>query len=319
MQRPPLLFLAAALLTTSLVWLRSGQAAARSADDIEVALTVDDLPGMGALPAGRTRVEIAQDMIRQLKASGVPAYGFANGVQLDADPPQVDVLKDWANAGFLVGNHTFGHPNLVKLEARAYIAEVERMDQRLAMLDLAGDPLSVRRVFRYPYLAEGDTLTKRDAVRDYLFGHAYRIAEVTVDYHDWAWNDAFTRCLARKDDAALDQVKRGAADSSLRHLDESIKLARMLFGRDIRHILLTHMGAFEASELGGMIARYRAAGVRFITLDRAMQDPIYDLNPNYAYFGTDRTFLQQIAASRKLGDPFRDTLGTPDKIAAFCR
>lgn len=79
------------------------------------------------------------------------------------------------------------------------------------------------------------------------------------------------------------------------------------------------MGAFEASELGGMIARYRAAGVRFITLERAMQDPVYDLNPNYAYPSTDKTFLQQMAASRKLGDPFRDTAGTPEKIAAFCR
>lgn len=79
-----------------------------------------------------------------------------------------------------------------------------------------------------PYLAEGDTLTKRDAVRHYLFARGYRIAEVTVDYHDWAWNDAFTRCLARQDPAGLDQVKKRAADSALRHLDQSIRLARML-------------------------------------------------------------------------------------------
>ncbi len=79
------------------------------------------------------------------------------------------------------------------------------------------------------------------------------------------------------------------------------------------------MGAFEADELGRMIARHRAAGVRFITLDRAMEDPIYNLNPNYAYAGTDKTFLQQIAASRNLRDPFQDAIGTPEKIATLCR
>ena len=176
-----------------------------------------------------------------LRANEVQACGFANGVQLDAYPAQVDVLKEWANVGF---------PN------------------------------------------------------------RYRIAEVTLDYHDWAWNDVYTHCLARNDPAALDQVGKRAGDSAMRNLSKSMGLARRLFGRDIRYILLTHMGAFEAAELGGILARYRAAGVRFIALRRAMEDPVYALNPNYAYAGTDKTFLEQIAASRKLNVPFRNTIDT---------
>jgi peptidoglycan-N-acetylglucosamine deacetylase len=306
-------FLAAAFLVAL---FGAGQAAA---GQVEVALTVDDLPGMGALPAGSTRLGIARDMIRALKANGIPAYGFANGIQLDADPPQVEVLKEWASAGFLVGNHTFNHSDLAKVEAQTFITDIQRMDQRLAGLDLTGNSLQDRRTFRYPYLAEGNTIGKRDAVRDYLFANGYRIAEVTVDYHDWAWNDAYTRCLARNDRAALGRVSRLSADSAQRHLEDSIALARTLFGMDIRHILLTHMGAFEAAELGAILARYRAAGVRFITLRRAMEDPVYKLNPNYVYPGTDESFLEQIAASRKIHDPLRDTIGTPEKIATICQ
>lgn len=33
---------------------------------------------------------------------------------------------------------------------------------------------------RYPYLAEGDTLEKRNTIRSYLFKNGYRIAEVTT-------------------------------------------------------------------------------------------------------------------------------------------
>jgi peptidoglycan/xylan/chitin deacetylase (PgdA/CDA1 family) len=280
------------LLAALIIWLHSRHSVVPHDHEIEVALTVDDLPGMGPLPAARSRAEIAQDIIQTLKATGVPAYGFANGVQLDANPTLIGVLQQWGNAGFPIGNHTFSHANLVKIEARAYTADIERMDQRLAVLDLAGSSPSVRRVFRYPYLAEGETLEKRNAVRDYLFANSYRIAEVTVDYDDWVWNSAYTRYLAQNDVAALEQLRKQASDSALRRLHESIRLSRMLFSRDIRHIMLIHMCVWEADELRGILERYRAAGVRFITLDRALKDPVYSSNPNCAYSGS-QTFLQQ--------------------------
>jgi peptidoglycan/xylan/chitin deacetylase (PgdA/CDA1 family) len=302
-----------------LIRLVSSYAAARRPVPIEVAVTVDDLPGMGALPMGRSRIEIARDMIAALKKYGVPAYGFANGVQLDSDPVQVGVLKHWANAGFPVGNHTFSHLNLAQVNAQVYIADIARMDRRLATLDLSDDFPGLRRTFRYPYLAEGDTLIKRDAVRTYLFLNQYRIAEVTVDFHDWAWNDAFTRCLGRKDQAGLEHVKNRSLDSAMRHLNESQQLARMLFGRDIRHILLLHMGAFEAADLASVLAHYHAAGVKFVSLRRAMEDPLYTLNPNYAYAGRDMTFLVQTVTSRRLRNPYLDTTDTLKDIAEICR
>lgn len=313
------IIVAAAVLAALVLLLPQFDPAARRNHAIEVAVTVDDLPGMGALPPFSNRLEIARSMIGMLKANRAPAYGFANGVQLDADPPQRAVLQAWAAAGFPIGNHTFRHLNLGKTDANTYIADIRRMDQRLAALDLIDDPEASRRIFRYPYLAEGDTIGKRDAVRNFLFGDGYRIAEVTLDYHDWAWNDAYTRCLARHDAAAIDSLKQQAAASAMRHLSESIGLARMLFGRDIRHILLIHIGAFEAVELGATLVRYRRAGVPFITLTRAMADPVYAFNPKYTYAGTDKSFLHQVAASRHLSDPFRDPMDAPEAIAEICR
>ncbi len=317
--RKELLTAAAALLLAFFSAWPSTSAIARPNHYVEVAVTVDDLPGMGALPAGMNRIRIGQNIGQALKGSGVPAYGFANGVQLVADPPQVDVLKEWAKAGFPIGNHTFSHMSLSKVDARTYIPDIERMDRALAGLNLDVESLTARRVFRCPYMAEGNTIEKRDKVRDYLFAHQYRIAEVTIDYQDWAWNDAYTRCLARRDPAALEGVRKRAADSALRHLEESTRLARMLFGRDIRHILLIHMGAFEAAELGGILGKYRTAGVRFISLRRAMQDPAYQVNPNYAYPGGDMTFLDQIVESRKMRNPFRDAIDNPQTIGMICK
>jgi peptidoglycan-N-acetylglucosamine deacetylase len=319
MLRTQFLVILTAFLAAPLVIMHPTVVSARQNRKIEVALTVDDLPGMGALPAGGSRTRIAQDLIRALKEKEVPAYGFVNGVQFDADPPQVEVLKAWASAGFLIGNHTFSHLSLSNVSAETYIADIERMDRRLAALKLTGEALRVRRVFRYPYLSEGDTLAKRDAVRRYLFANQYRIAEVTVDYKDWAWNDAYTRCVARNDSATLGVIRTRARASAQRHLEESVKLARILFGRDIRHILLIHMGAFEAAELGGIISEYRAAGVKFIALRQAMEDPAYEVNPNYPYKGKDKTFLQQILESRKIDYPLDNKIDSPEKIAVICQ
>jgi|SRR5580704_9153482 hypothetical protein len=77
--------------------------------------------------------------------------------------------KDWANAGFPVGNHTLSHLELSMVNARTYIANTERMDQRLTALNQAGDSLGFRHIFRYPYIAEGSTRSKSGTrVRYYL-------------------------------------------------------------------------------------------------------------------------------------------------------
>ena len=55
------------------------------------------------------------------------------------------------------------------------------------------DPFPARRSvvddwhwFRYPYLHEGDTLEKRHAVIKYLQEYNYKVAEVTLDFEDYA-------------------------------------------------------------------------------------------------------------------------------------
>jgi hypothetical protein len=52
-------------------------------------------------------------------------------------------------------------------------------------------------------LWEGDTLEKRRAVRAYLKEHGYRVAQVSLDFEDYAWNDAYSRCSAKGDEAAI--------------------------------------------------------------------------------------------------------------------
>jgi len=64
------------------------------------------------------------------------------------------------------------------------------------------------KVFRYPELRQGDTGEAHDAIRAHLAAHGYRIAEVTVDFGDFAWNEPYARCLARGDQGSIEELKR---------------------------------------------------------------------------------------------------------------
>ena len=79
----------------------------------QVALTFDDLPVQGPLPNGMTRVEIARNIVRALRAANAPSvYGFVNAKALQIEPANEEVLREWRAAGFPLANHTFSHMDL---------------------------------------------------------------------------------------------------------------------------------------------------------------------------------------------------------------
>jgi peptidoglycan/xylan/chitin deacetylase (PgdA/CDA1 family) len=79
-----------------------------------IALTFDDLPYMTVEPADyvRNAERVTDEILRVLRVHNAPAVGFVNEVKLDV-PGETDarvaVLKQWADAGVVLGNHTYSH------------------------------------------------------------------------------------------------------------------------------------------------------------------------------------------------------------------
>jgi peptidoglycan-N-acetylglucosamine deacetylase len=284
-----------------------------------VAITVDDIPNHGDLIPGFTRAEISHDIIKAFSENGVTSVrGFTNGTFMEDNPGEISILKEWLAAGFPLGNHTYDHMDLTKVSARAFVRNVAKQDRLLSRLVTFSPLIKDRFVFRYPYLDEGNTLVKRDKVRTYLFKHGYRVAQVTTDYFDWAWTDAFTRCTNLHDEPQIAWLKRNIIVSADRHLHESRAVAQLLFKRDIPQILLIHVGVFDAIMLNAILKHWRAEGVRFISLDAALADPAYAINPNVIY-SDGRDFLAQIAMARKIDiGPLVDSTYSIDRLNLLC-
>lgn len=251
---------------------------AKAAVKLELAVTFDDLPVSGPLPPGQTRVGIAQQIIRTLKTDRVPpTYGFVNAVHVQYDPGTVDVLGTWRASGNLLGNHTWSHVSLDKVSLQDFESDLQK-DEPILDLLMAGHDW---RWLRYPYVAEGDTMSKRMGIRSYLADHGYKIAAVTMNFDDYDWNGPYARCAAKHDAQSVSWLET----SYLRAADENIgyyrAMSKALYGHDIRYVLLLHIGAFDAHMLPRLLRLYRERGFSFVSLEQAEQDAFYryDVNP----------------------------------------
>jgi len=269
-----------------------------SLEGTRVAITIDDISDHGDLLPTMSREDMARAFVKILKDNGIDnAFGFTNGKFLPNNQQELMIFRIWLNAGYPLGNHTYDHPDLNQIGAEAFIANIAKQERLLATLSDYSPLLKKRFMFRYPFLDEGDTLKKRNAVRRYLATNGYRIAEVTTDYHDWAWSAAYTRCLNQHNRQSVAWLKTHVVESADEHLRESNAISKRLFNRRIPQILLVHDNSFDLLTLDAILNRWRAQGIVFISLEEALADPIYQINPNLAYkVGGD--FLAQISAAR---------------------
>lgn len=284
-----------------------------SAHAQQVALTFDDLPAHGPLPAGVTRQQVITDILDALKASGTPpVYGFINGVRQQENPSDASVLDLWRRFGYPLGNHTWSHMNLNDHTAAEWEADLLKNEQTLAPLMNNADWHWVR----FPYLSEGNTPEKTAEVRTFLAAHDYRIAGVTMSFGDYLFNEPYARCLARSDSAAVTQLEDLFLEASKNDLLDRRAMAHAAFGHDIPYVLLMHVGAFDAHMLPRLLALYRQQGVSFVSLQQAESDLFYrnDLDPRMPPFPDS---LEAAVAAKRVSPPHH---GTPlDALDKLCR
>jgi peptidoglycan/xylan/chitin deacetylase (PgdA/CDA1 family) len=291
----------------------SAQTATTEKAPLQVAFTFDDLPAHGPLPPGIARPAVVKSILATLKQENLPPiYGFVNGFRVARYPYQIHILQAWRAAGNPVGNHTWSHPEFDKLTVAQYEADILRNEPLLRKVS----PDSDWHWFRFPYLEEGNTIEKREQLRAWLSQHGYRIAEVSMDFQDYNWNEPYARCAAKHDDKAIQALH----DSYLNAADESIRvyreIAQALYHRDVPYVLLLHVGAFDARMLPELIALFRSRGFHFVTLQDAMADPIYSFDPKVPS-PDGNTFNEMVAQSRNVNIPYMTDRSK--ELDAMCR
>lgn len=281
--------------------LERGGALPKTEAPLEVAITVDDLPSHGPLPKGKTRLGVHREMLAAFEKHGVRSVtGFVNAKKVEEHPEDRAALEAWIAAGHPLGNHGYGHVSPFAVSLDAYLGEIDRGEPLVR--ELGKIPGGVGVPYRFPFLQEGTDAASRDAIRRHLAAKKAKVAEVTVDFGDWAWAAPWVRCKERGDEASVRALEASYLANAKTFLRWSDGAAKQMLGRRIRHVLLLHVGAFQASRMDALLDAYEAMGVRWVTLDEALTDGALAIDSGHVgKWGSG--LLEQIAETTNVPHP----------------
>lgn len=246
-----------------------------------VALTYDDLPGLMIDHEQGYVEESNARLLEGLKRHHFPAIGFVNEGKIDdlVRERQIRILHEWIEAGFELGNHTFSHESPDTLGTAGYIADIAEGEKVIRpMMEAAHRPL---KWFRHPFLATGSTPEAKAAINRWLTAHGYAIAPVTIDCDDWEFAEPYDHALKTGDMAHAQDIRARYLAYTERTIAWYRKASHVLFGRDIRYVMLLHDTRLNADSFEEFAAILKRARLTPITLDEAMRDPAYRTPDNY--------------------------------------
>lgn len=245
----------------------------------QVAITMDDLDLNGSDTPKLTLDERNAAILKALREhSGLKAALFVCGMRVDNDKGK-NHLSAWDKEGHIIANHSYSHLYYPNNAFEKYAQDILRGEAVIK------DFPHFQKIFRFPYLKEGDTVAKRDQMRAFLKAQGYRMGYVTIDTSEWAIDERLRKRLKQQPDADLTAYRKFYLD----HIwDRTIfydNLARKVLGRSVKHTLLIHHNLLSALFLNDALRMFDRQGWKLINAKEAYTDPIFSAEPDIAPAG----------------------------------
>lgn len=221
-----------------------------------IALTIDDLPFVGESKNFHLNM-----IIDTLKTNQIPATGFI--IASEVTPEIGPVLHKFHETNLGLGNHTYSHIDLNKVDAETYIREIDTADRLLAPF------MTQPKFFRYPYLVEGNG-PKKVKVEQFLLTKNYHIAPVSIDSKDFIFNQLLLTVPEAERRHFLTVLKPCYLDFIWQQTLKAEEHSRATRHPDEPQILLIHANLLNAYVLPDIINLYKQNGYQFISLQQAL-------------------------------------------------
>ncbi|HSK64015.1 MAG TPA: polysaccharide deacetylase family protein [Pyrinomonadaceae bacterium] len=235
-------------------------------------ITMDDFYWQNSVKL--TGAERNQAILEALQTHRTKAALFVIGRNIE-DEEGKKLLSAWDQAGHLIANHTYSHRNLNAPDAdvKAYQDDILQAEALLKQFP------RFRKFFRFPFLKEGDTVAKRDAMRAFMTQHGYRNGHVTIDASDWFIDQRLTARLKENPAANVKPYR----DYYLEHMWDRAnyydKLAGRVVRHQVRHTMLVHFNLLNSLFLGDLIAMFLKKDWLPIHPELAYGDPVFASQP----------------------------------------
>jgi peptidoglycan/xylan/chitin deacetylase (PgdA/CDA1 family) len=246
---------------------------ASPAQQRSVAITFDDLPAAGTTDPTEVK-SLNISILDSLDRHHTPAIGFIieSRVQ-EIGKAGMEIFEEWINRGYELGNHTFSHADFNGLIVDEFEKEIMAGESSLtaAMAKVGKTP----RYFRFPQNHTGDTKEKHDAIAAFLQRRGYTLAVCTIDNEDFAFNEAYLKMFANKDEESASRLRADYLAYTSTEIDYYTELHRKIFSREIPHVMLLHVNRLNADVIDKLLDIFEQKRYAFVSLDTALADPAY--------------------------------------------
>lgn len=252
---------------------------AASAARPAVSITMDDF-ALGETPK-LTAVERNRRTLDALRErSNLKAALFVTGKYVDNETGK-RLLAEWDREGHTIANHSYSHLyyNSAKTDFETFSKDILRGEAVIREFP------RFRKLFRFPYLKEGETPEKRDLLRRFLKEQGYRVGHVTIDASDWYVDSRLRERLKKDPNAQLAPYRDYYLDHIWERATYYDDLAKRVIGRSCKHTLLIHFNLLNALFLGDLLKMFEKRGWKLINAGEAFEDPVFASSPDIAPAG----------------------------------
>ena len=199
----------------------------------QISFTFDD-PNIETT-GNMTWMQKTDAILETLDKYGINAALFVCGKRIDNAEGKI-LLSKWNDKGHMICNHSYSHSyfHSGKIPLESYEDDFLRCDSIINTYS------GFTKLYRYPYLKEGNTPEKRDGFRNFLNEHGYKNGYVTIDASDWYIDGRIVDTLKTNPDIDLTPYKEYYIAHIYNRAMFYDSLAVQLTGRHIKHTLLLH-------------------------------------------------------------------------------
>ncbi|ELR68296.1 polysaccharide deacetylase-related protein [Fulvivirga imtechensis AK7] len=288
-----------------------------TAQEKQIAITVDDLPVVNyGIDSKDFAKEIVNKILDGLDRYQVPAIGYVNEGKLykkgKKDRARLNLLENWLQRGYELGNHTFSHMNYHRSGYNDYTTDIVKGEKvTRPMAKKYGYDL---RFFRHPYLKSGSTKEKADSLQIFLHQKGYVAAPVTIDNDDYLFAKRYSEAYEAGDTAKM----RTIGEAYVKHTEAKLlyfeNLTVKMLNRHIRQVFLIHANLLNAHYLEDILKMFSKNGYTFISQEEALKDEVYGEEIT-AYGDWGISWIERWALSRgKRGDFFEGEPALPELL-----
>lgn len=245
----------------------------------KVAITIDDVPNTRKFQ----RDDFNAKFLKTLDSLNIPVTIFINEGLIYKTKNvsyNFNLLDQWAKKEYTtLGNHTFNHSRYSNVGIDSFTTDINKGENITRELSkLYNKKL---KYFRFPYNDLGKDSIQQIQIKNLLHKKNYIITPFTIESVDYMFNNIYNYHLRSGNTKEAELIANQYINKTLEYFAYFDSLAIRQYNRHINQIFLCHDNSINADYFHILIEKLIKEGYSFVSLDEAMQDPVYEQPNNY--------------------------------------